>query len=64
MTISNKEIVDLARLSLAGNSEDIVMFIKRLAYHNRNVDREFADQLTALLPKGSFNVLREEWSQS
>lgn len=56
---NNAAIYDLARLALTGDRDDIAMYIKRLAYRHRNDDGEFSDRLTALLPEGSFNVLRD-----
>lgn len=52
-------IFNLAQMALTGKHDDIVMFVKRLAYQYREDDREFSNRLTALLPEGSFNVLRE-----
>ena len=52
-------IFNLAQMALTGRHDDIVMFIKRLAYQYREDDQEFSDRLTALLSEESFNVLRE-----
>lgn len=51
-------IFDLAMLALSGSTKDVVMLVKRLAHRYRNDDRTFSDRLTALLPDGSFDVLR------
>lgn len=51
MEVNDKELVHLARLALAGNTDDVAMLVRRLARKMRETSPEAADSLIRLARK-------------
>ena len=56
MEISDKEVVQLSRLALAGKPDDVAMFVRRMAKKLQAASPQTADMLTKLAKEYRVNA--------